>query len=220
MYFFPSRAAAGRLLATEIAKKYADQPCAVVALSDGGVMVGAQIAMQLKAVLTMLLSEEIVLPQEIISIGGIANDGSFAYNSAFAPMEIEELVMEYHSLIEQEKIQKLHRMNEALAHGESLLPRNLVEHKNIILVSDGLPSGFVLDLAMVFLKPFAYKKLIVATPFASVPAVDRMHVLADEIFCLNVLEDYISTEHYYDSPDLPSHEMAVKAVQEIISHWQ
>lgn len=220
MYFFESRFAAGRLLADEIEKRYAGQPCAVVALSDGGVMVGAQIAMRLHAVLTLLLSEEIILPQEIISIGGITQDGSFSYNSAFSPGEIDELAMEYHGVIEQEKLQKLHRMNEELIRGDGLLPRELIEHRNIILVSDGLPSGFALDLALVFLKPFTYRKLIVATPFASVPAVDRMHVLADEIFCLNVLQDYISTDHYYDTQDVPSHDMAVRAVQEIISHWK
>lgn len=220
MYFFESRAKAGRLLADQIEKKYAGEPCAIVALSDGGVMVGAQIAMRINAVLTLLLSEEIVLPQEIISIGGITQDGSFSYNSAFSSGEIEELAMEYHGVIEQEKIQKLHHMSEQLTKGDGLLPRDLVEHKNIILVTDGLPSGFSLDLAMVFLKPFNYRKLVIATPFASVPAVDRMHVLGDDIYCLNVLEDYISTDHYYDTQDVPTHDMAVKAVQEIISHWR
>lgn len=220
MYFFESRVVAGQLLADEIDKKYAGEPCAIIALSDGGVMVGAQIAMRLHAILTMLLHEEILLPKEIVSIGGITQDGSFSYNSSYSSGEIEELAMEYHGLIEQEKLQKLHRLNRQMSQGSDLLPRELVEHKNIILVIDGLPNGFALDLAMLFLKPFTYRKVIVATPFASVPAVDKMHVLADDIFCLNVLEDYISTDHYYDTQDVPSHTVAVRAVEEIISHWK
>ncbi|MEI9913757.1 MAG: hypothetical protein WDN66_02015 [Candidatus Saccharibacteria bacterium] len=41
-----------------------------------------------------------------------------------------------------------------------------------------------------------------ATPVASVNAVDWMHVFADEIFCLSVVEDFIDNNHYYDVQDV------------------
>jgi predicted phosphoribosyltransferase len=62
--------------------------------------------------------------------------------------------------------------------------------------------------------------MIVAVPFASVLAVDRMHILADDIYCLNVLEDYISTDHYYDTKDIPSHEVIIESVEKIIRDWK
>src|SRR6185369_16238687 len=55
--YFKSRVEAGQKLGEQIAKKYQGQQCAVVGLSDGGVMVGAQIAIQLHCVLTLLQSE-------------------------------------------------------------------------------------------------------------------------------------------------------------------
>jgi predicted phosphoribosyltransferase len=59
-----------------------------------------------------------------------------------------------------------------------------------------------------------------ATPLASVPAVDRMHIAADEIFCLDVIEDYISTDHYYEKHDVPDHEAVIKSIETIVDHWQ
>ncbi|HMH31349.1 MAG TPA: hypothetical protein VK534_02645, partial [Methylomirabilota bacterium] len=90
----------------------------------------------------------------------------------------------------------------------------------VIIVSDGLKTGFEIDLAVEFLKPIDMDKLIVATPFASVPAVDRMHVLADDLYCLNVLTDYIDTNHYYDKQDVPDHQIVLKTIEKIILEWQ
>lgn len=217
--YFASRTAAGKTLADQIAKRYQGESCAVVALSDGGVMVGAQIAVELKALLSMLLVQPIELPREGTPIGGIAEDGSFAYNGLYSPGEIEELVEEYRGYIEQEKENRLSEMHRLLG-GKGLIRKELLENKIVILASDGLSSGFSLDVAMEFLKPVKYKKLVIATPLASVRAVDRMHVLGDDIYCLNVLEDFMVVDHYYDTKDVPSHEVIIKTIESVMQHWK
>jgi len=217
--YFKSRAEAGKTLAAQIVKKYAGTPCAVVGLSDGGVMVGVQIALALQCVLTMLLSESIELPREPEAIAGISQDGAFSYNAAYSPGEIEEIVGEYRSLIEQEKMEKMHSMQHGLGHG-GLIRKDLLQGHNVILVADGLTNGFSLDIAAEYLKPIHIGKLIVATPLASIKAVDRMHILADEIFCLSVIEDYITTDHYYDIQDIPSHDQVVRSVEQIVLNWK
>lgn len=217
--YFKSRVDAGQLLAAEIVKKYKNEKCAVVALSDGAVMVGAQIAMELHCVLTMLLTDAIQLPHENTAIAGINQDGSFTYNNYYSPGEIEDFVSEYHSFIEQEKIAKMREMHRLEGRG-GLIRKELLRGHNVILVSDGLSNGFSLDLAAEYMKPIKTKRLIIATPMASVPAVDRMHILADEIYCLNVIEDYISTDHYYEVQDVPSHEAVVKTIEQIVTHWK
>jgi predicted phosphoribosyltransferase len=146
-------------------------------------------------------------------------DGSMPYNNYYSPGQIEDFVAEYRSLIEQEKIDKMQDMNQLLGKG-GLIKKGLLRDRNIILVSDGLASGFSLDLAVEFLKPIRIKKLIVATPFASVEAVDRMHILADEIACLNVVADYISTDHYYETQDVPDHEKVIRIIEQIVDRWQ
>lgn len=217
--YFASRLQAGRMLASQISRKYAGQDCAVVALSDGGVVIGSQIALELHAVLTMLLAAQIELPREITAIAGITQDGSFSYNNAYSDGEIDEMVSEYRGVIEQKKLEKLHEMHRSMGR-DGLIRLDLIQRKHIILVSDGLATGFPIDLAMQFLKRIAVKSVIVAVPFASVNAVDRMHILADDIYCMNVLEDYISTDHYYDTQDVPEHDVIIRTVEQIIRTWQ
>jgi putative phosphoribosyl transferase len=217
--YFKSRVEAGQKLAEQISKKYQGKQCAVVGLSDGGVMVGAQIALRLGCVLTMLLSDTIDLPRENTAIAGITQEGAVSYNTAYSPGEIEELLSEYRNFVEQEKLTKMQEMHRLVGKG-GLIRKDLLRGHDIFLVSDGLSSGFSLDIAAEFLKPINIGRLIVATPLASVKAVDRMHILADEIFCLSVVEDYISTDHYYDTQDVPSHDLVIKTIEQVVSHWK
>lgn len=217
--YFQSRTEAGKTLAKVLAPKYRQENCALVALSDGGVVIGAQIAMELHCVLTMLLTETITLPREEIAVAGISSDGAFSYNNYYSPGEIEEFVSEYYHLIEQEKMSKMHDMNRLLGQN-GLIRRDLLHDKTVILVTDGLANGFSIDLAVAFLKPIKIKRLVVATPLASLQAVDRMHILADEIHCLSVIEDYINTDHYYETKDVPPHETIIKTIEQIVLHWK
>lgn len=217
--YFASRVQAGRMLAAKLAPKYRYEDCVIVCLSDGGVMVGAQIAVELHTALTMLLIEEINLPMEPEAIGGISVDGAFSYNPYYRPGEVEELSSEFFQYIEAEKLAKMHDMHQLLGDG-GLISRDLLRGRNIIIVSDGLKSAFSLEIAMQYLKPVSYKKTIVAVPLASVKTVDRMHVLADELYCLSVVEDYIDTDHYYDTQDVPSHDKVIETIEKVILNWK
>jgi predicted phosphoribosyltransferase len=217
--YFASRVQAGRMLASQLVKKYRNDQCAVVAVNDGGVMVGAQIADELHCVLTLLMNEEISLPREPDPIAGITAGGAMAYNSQYSSGEIDELVGEYYNYVEQEKLRRMHDMNALLGKGGTMKKQLLKSH-TIIVVSDGLKNGFPIDLASEFLKPISIKKFVVAVPFASVPAVDRMHVLADDLYCLSVIADYIDTDHYYDKQDVPDHKTVLETISEVVGNWK
>jgi putative phosphoribosyl transferase len=207
------------MLAAQLAPKYRYENCVVVALNDGGVMVGAQIATALHCALMMLLSEEIKVPREPDAIAGITSEGSFTYNPVYSSGEIEEMTSEYFNLIEQEKLTHMHHMNELLGSG-GMMRKDLLKGHNVILTADGLANGFLLDLAEEFLKPIDTEKIIVATPLASVSAVDRMHIVADDIYCLSVPGEFMDVDHYYDKQDIPDHETVVKTLEDIVLHWK
>lgn len=217
--YFANRAQAGRMLASQLAPKYHNKNCAVVALSDGGVVVGAQIAMALRCVLSLLLTEEITLPRELEAIIGISQDGSVSYNNTYSPGELDELVGEYYKYIEQEKLMRMHELNRIIGSGNTV-DKRLLTGRNIILVSDGLASGFAIDLAAAFLKTVPIARMIVATPLASVQAVDRLHITADEIYCLSVVENYVSTDHYYDQRDIPPHDKVIGIIERLMLNWK
>lgn len=217
--YFKNRTDAAQQLAKLVVPKYRYENCAVVALSDGGVVIAAQLAAQLHCVLMMLLTEPITLPGENAPVGTIDQSGVFTYNGMFSAGQLEGFESEYRNYIEQQKFEKLHDMNSLLGSGGIIEPE-LLRYHNVILVSDGLSTGLSLDAAAAFLKPYKLEKLIVATPIASVAAVDRMHLLADEIFCLSVLENFmVDVNHYYDDNTLPAHETIVKSIKDIILKW-
>lgn len=217
--YFASRVQAGRALAHKLAPNYRYENCAVVALNDGGVVVGAQIAARLHCVLGMILTAEITMPRETSAIGSINSDGGFTFNTSFSNAEIDELQSEYRGYFEEQKVAKLHDMNRLLGTG-GLMRRELLAGHNVILVADGLRGGAVLAAAELFLKPINIDKLIVATPMADINALDKIHIMADEIQCLNVVDDTFPIDHYYESSDLPDHEAIIKTIENIILHWK
>ena len=206
------------MLANQMAPTYRFENCAVLCLNDGGVMVGVQIAMKLHCIITLLVTDNITLPREIDAIAGITSDGTFTYNKKYSQGEIDELAGEYRTYIEEEKLNKLHDINHVPGNS-TLTPVKMLKNHTVILVSDGLSDSMQLDLASEFLKPIAIEKLVVATPVASIPVIDKIHVMADAVFCLNVVEDYISTDHYYDKHDIPDHKTILETIENIILHW-
>lgn len=217
--YFNDRDQAAQQLSTLIVPKYRYENCAVVALSDGGVVIGSKLAAELHCVLMLLLTTPINLPGETTPLGSIDQSGIFTYNGMFSAGQLEYFTSEYRTYIEQEKLDKLHNMNRLLGSGGIIEP-DLLRHHNVILVSDGLSSGLSLDSAISYLKPYKLNKLIIATPLASVSAVDRMHLLADEIYCLSVIDNYMNTDHYYADNTMPSQEAMIEAIKEIITRWK
>lgn len=216
--YFKDREEAGKLLAQLVTPKYRYENCAVVALSDGAVVIGNMIAAQLHCVLMMLLSEPIKLPGENDSFGSIDQSGIFTYNGMYSAGQLEEFENEYRNFIEQRKLEEISKMNGLLGSGGIIEP-DLLRYHNVILVSDGLNSGLSLDAAASYLKPYKLERLIIATPLASISAVDRMHLLADEIYCLSTVEDMMEVNHYYENNKIPPHETIVKYIKDIVLRW-
>lgn len=214
--YFASRVQAGRMLASRLVDKYKDKQTVVLALDDGGVVVALQISQQLNCPLMLLSSSEIMLPREPTAIAGITDNGVFSYNHSYSDGEIDELAGEYFHLIEQEKLTEMHILNHLQGSGHTT-DIERIRQSDIIIVSEGLKTGFKLDLASQFLKPIETGKIVVAVPFASVQAVDRMHVMADDLYCLSVVSDYIDTDHYYDQKDVPDHEIIIGTIQELLN---
>ena len=207
------------MLAQRMAEEYRYENCAVVALNDGGVIVGEQIASSLRCVLTLLLSEEIPIPGEGLSFGAVSQMGNFAFNSSFSPGEVYEYASEFHGYLEDQKRETYQRINRLLIDGGTM-DTDLLEDRVVILVSDAIQNGTVLDVVLDFLKPLRTIKIVVAAPVVSLPVVDQLHVRADELQILDVRENFISTNHYYTDNDLPDHETIVNKINQIVLNWQ
>lgn len=206
------------MLAARLVPKYRYNNCAVLALNDGGVVVGAQIAAQLHCVMGMILMSEITLPRETAGVGTITSEGTFNYNTDYSGGEVYEMETEYRGVIEEQKLTKLHELN-TMVGGDGLLRPQMLAGRNVILVADGLRGGSLLAAAELFLKPVKIGRLIVAAPMADLKALDKIHVMADEIQCLDVIDDTFELDHYFDDNNIPDHETIVKTIQNIVLQW-
>ncbi|PLS81978.1 hypothetical protein CYG49_00450 [Candidatus Saccharibacteria bacterium] len=216
--YFKNRHEAGLKLAEKL-EQYRYDNCVILALSDGAVEVGEQIADNLHCVLTMLLTENIEIPGEQLTFGTVDQDGTFVYNSGFSTGEREEYYGEFHGYLEEQKREKLQRINRLLGDG-GILDADMLRDHTVILVADGMGNGMVLEAAAEFLKPIRLEKLVVATPIASVNAVDKMHIIADELHVLGVTDNFFDTNHYYEENSIPSHDDIIAKLNNNILHWR
>ena len=219
MMYFESRAQAGQILATELLEKYRYENCAVVALSDGAVQVGEQIAAQLHCILTMLIYETIEVPGESQTFGAMSQSGDFTFSSQLSEGESSEYASEFHGYLEEAKRTAYSKINKLLGDG-GLIDHDMLRDHTVILAADGLDSVAVLDVALDFLKPIRLNRLIVASPMVSVAVVDKLHMYADELHILDVKENYLGTDHYYNVNDVPSHEDTVAKINQIVLNWK
>jgi putative phosphoribosyl transferase len=218
MMYFESRVQAGKLLADQLVEKYRYENCAIVALSDGGVVIGEEIAAALHCILTMLVTENVDVPGESATFGAVAQTGEFTYNSNLSSGEMEEYTNEFHGYLEDQKRVAFEKLNRLIGDGGTI-DYDLLRDHTIILVSDGLGDGATLDVAFNFLKPIRIERLIIAAPVASVGVVDKVHITADELHILDVKQNFLDTNHYYEKNDLPSHEDTIKKINQTILNW-
>lgn len=211
--YFHDRTEAGQKLAMALLESEWYEDTAVLAVSAGGVVVGNEIAKALHAPMGLLMTETITMPgvSDNATIGLIDQDGHFTYNNMLPTGLLTEFLEEMHNYLEAQKMEKLHELTRA-THGQGFIDPEQFRHHHVIVVSDGFRNSLAFEAAAEYLKPVEMKQLVAAAPNVSVPAVDRLHVLADKLEILDVLSNYLDTDHYFEDNDLPDVEVMMRDV--------
>ena len=201
LYVFKDREDAGKLLARRLAP--AVPPGAwVLAIPAGGVPVGLQIATVLHLPFDLMIVRKIQIPGNTeAGFGAIGPDGEVIFN---------EKLLRQLRLSDQEIGEQIEATRRVMVEREHLFRRGrpfpVIKDKPIILVDDGLASGFSMMQALRFAKKRDPKRIIVAVPTAPEQSINRILPFAEEVYCLNirthlsfaVAEAY---ENWYDLTD-------------------
>ncbi len=173
---FENRHDAGRRLAAEL-REYNGQPVVVLAVPNGGVPVALEVARALEAELDLVISRKIPSPlSPEAGIGAIADDGTIILNDeAVRKLGLSRQQIEY----EVNRVRAEIKQRSLLYKGDQPLVR--VGGKTVIIIDDGLASGFTTMAAVQSVRRRRPKEIVVAIPVASAVALKQVERVADRI---------------------------------------
>jgi predicted phosphoribosyltransferase len=178
---FTDRAHAGRLLAEHLLA-YRGQRVHLFAIPAGGVPVAAEIARGLEIPLELIIVRKIQLPYTTeAGFGALNPAGEAIFNEGL----LERITLSKEDIARQveKTTASMWAREERLRNGK---PYPQLAGQDVIIVDDGLASGFTMRAAVQFLKSRGAGTIIAAVPTASERTVQDLLPLVDELVCLNV----------------------------------
>ena len=181
VYAFADRADAGSTLANML-ERYNNTDAVVLAVPAGGVPVGAVIAQDLSLTLDVLVVSKITLPWNTeAGYGAVAFDGTVRLNERLLPgLGLRE--DEIQQGIEETKNKVTRRFTNL--RGNKPLPD--LSKQPVIVVDDGLASGFTLLVGVEALRKAGASQIIVAVPTGHRNSVQMMADRVEAVYCGNI----------------------------------
>ncbi len=178
---FENRYDAGQQLAAKLTD-YKNQSVVVLTIPNGGVAVALRVAIALEAEFDLIISRKIPLPLSPEGgCGAITDDGTIILNeeavkkNGLSPEQIDSQVNQVRASIRQRSL---------LYHKDR--PPSGVRGKTVILVDDGLASGFTMMAAVASVRRRRPREIVVAVPVASATALQQLEKAADKIITCTV----------------------------------
>jgi predicted phosphoribosyltransferase len=182
VFVFRDRLHAGKLLSEKL-REYADKGNMILlALPAGGVPVGYAVAKKLGIPMDVMVIRKVQIPWNTeAGFGALTWDGETVLNESL----VEQLGLTREEI--EESISKTRRIiRERLSKFRGDKPMPDLKDKVVILVDDGLASGFTMLAAARSAKKGRPEKIIVAVPTASTGSIKLLAPEVDEIVCLNI----------------------------------
>ncbi len=180
-FIFRDRAHAGEALAEKL-KGYKSSGAWVLAIPAGGVPVGFILSKKLKLHFDIILVRKIHIPwNREAGFGAISWDGVALFNEPLL-QSLDLTEGEVNRCIADEKENIIKRMR--LFRGDKSFPD--LRGKTVILVDDGMASGFSMLAAIESVKRRDVKEIVVAVPTGSENAVNLVEPHVDKLVCLNI----------------------------------
>ena len=177
---FRDRKHAGTVL-SEMMVDYKDTESIVFGIPAGGVPVAASMALNLNLDLDVAVVSKITLPWNTeAGYGAVAYDGTVKLNTDTLS-QIGLTDDEIKKGIEKAKIKVERRFNEF----RGVKPFPDLKNHGVILVDDGIASGFTMLVAVEALKKADANKIIIAVPTAHLQSLEMVAPEVDIIYCAN-----------------------------------
>lgn len=205
MVLFKDRLGAGKQLAKQLKKYKEKKDCIILAIPRGGVAVGYGLAKELKIPLGIIVARKLPIPWDPeAGFGAIVNDEVVLNEQLVARLGLSK--DEINSIVKMVKAELKRR--------RSVYDKRFeldIKNKIVIIVDDGLASGFTMLAALKYIKKKRPKKIIVAVPTASFAAIKELEkkLGKDKIIALKISYEpiFAVADSYKEFPDLSDEEV-------------
>ncbi|MDD4858969.1 MAG: phosphoribosyltransferase family protein [Dehalococcoidales bacterium] len=178
---FENRYDAGHKLAEKLLA-YKGRPVVVMGIPNGGAPVALNIALRLEADFDLVISRKIPLPLSPEGgFGAVTDDGTTILNetmvkqAGLTPQQIN---------YQASKVRADIRQRSLLYHQEK--PPALTSEKTVIVVDDGMASGYTMMAAVESLRHRHPREIVVAVPVAHEKTIKEVSKRADKVIAVVV----------------------------------
>lgn len=201
---FKDRINAGKELAKKLIK-YKGKNVIVLAIPRGGVPVAFPVAKELKAKLDLVIPRKIPIPSEPeAGFGAVTIDGNIVINKPL----VKKLNLTKEEITELSKpvIEEIKRRTKVYR-GNKPFPN--LRNKIVIIIDDGLATGYTAIAAVNYVKKYKPKEIIVAVPISSYSAFNKVKKIVDELVSLEISHELVFAvaDSYESFPDLKDEEV-------------
>jgi len=209
---FENRYDAGRNLAEKLSE-YANKGVVVLGIPNGGVAVALGVALALNADLDLVISRKIPLP--------LSPEGGFGSVTDNGTTIFDEGIIKKAGLSQSQINFQVNQVRSDIRHRSLLYhadhPPISITGRTVIIVDDGLASGYTMRAAIESLRHRNPKKIIAAVPVGPESVVEALRKVADSVVaCVVSKEPKFYIADYYRS----WHDITDAEVLHCLKEWR
>ncbi|HBG81618.1 TPA: phosphoribosyltransferase [candidate division CPR2 bacterium] len=206
---FKNRVEAGKELASHLLK-YKSENGIVLGLPRGGVVPACKVAKALNWPLDVFISRKITAPlNPEYAIGAITENGLLELNDELIS-ELPDIDAEYIAHEIKHQKEEIARRKELFRNGRDLPD---LKKKTVILVDDGVATGFTLLAAINSLRKLGAKKIIAAVPIVPKEIKKAFNEKVDQFIALKTPEVFFAVGEFYEEFPQVEDEEVIKILQ-------
>ena len=207
---FVDRKEAGEKLSIEL-EKFKDENPIVLAIPRGGIVTAYETIKKFGLQWDLIIPRKIGLPHnKEIAIGAISLDETYIFNEKYIDMlNISEEYIKKEVFEQTEEIKR--RLNKYK--GNENFPD--VKNKTVLIIDDGIATGFTIQVAIKSIKKHNAKKIILAIPVAPKDTISLLEKIVDEVICLFIPNEFYAVGLHYKSFEQTTDEEVISIVHEL-----
>lgn len=185
VFVFENRAESGRLLGNRL-KKYKSRRGIILAIPSGGVPVAKEIQNILSLDLDLIIARKTSIPwNPEAGFGAVNLDGDIVLNK-----ELVQHLMLTDDTIDQQVGKTVNVLREREEKFRKKRDFPDISNRPVIMVDDGLASGYTMRASLQFVKKRKPSEIIIAVPTGSFKTIKALISEVDSIYCLNIREGF------------------------------